>query len=70
MPRRRGKSSIRGKWQKVVRKGAIFWRNNRFMIIKNGSKYTARIRVNKKWVYLGEFNSWKAAKSVFYVRSK
>ena len=64
-PKRRKASS----WKKTTKsKGTVIWKNNRLMIVGKRGVFTSFVKVGPKWIYLGEFNTWKAARSVFYKR--
>ena len=72
MPRRKKYTPKRRKfssWTKVKKsKGSVIWKNNRLMIVSKRGVFTSYVKVGPKWIYLGEYNTWKGARSVFYKR--
>ena len=63
-PKKRRKPSS---WKKVSKpKGVVIWKNNRLMIVGKRGVFTSYVKVGAKWIYLGEYNTWKGARSVFY----
>ena len=65
------KSNNKGSsWKKVQKKnGTVLWQNKRLLIVKKGRVFVSFVRVGKKWIYLGEYDSWKGAKSVFFKKA-
>lgn len=65
-PKKRRKSFS---WKKTKKsKGTVVWKNNRLMIVGKRGVFTSYVKVGPKWIYLGEYNTWKGARSVFYKR--